>query len=504
MSTRNSLSVGLELELPVARGDDGRAGDARAALAALHALRFAHSPEAPTLRTSDGSLLGVGSAWGMSSFDNGYNNLETSFAPVFGETGSLNRLARQVFAEQSELEQALAAHNLYALNLAEHPSTVLTAEHYQRLRAPRPIYDYWIQHRGWDHAAGMDAKAQNGPTTGVAATQAIASLNLLLLAAPAFIALFANSPFEAGHDTGRRENRLQLWRRMFARARYPADRRLCELPARPFTGLADYLRWVFAPDTVMHAIAADASYKTFEDLVVLDTPLSLLAFLHGPAQTGRGLHGRQSSLITPSMAHLEQLQFAHFLDARIRFAFDTLPDREEFLGSLDGAGATEALFARHCRHVYLEGRVAGNNLADAGLLADAGETVAASCVMAPSALQTGLLNAPGAWETLHAALSWAQLDGLRDACIRDGLAAEYAGVRSRDIAALVLELASTGLAADEQWMLAYPRHVLASGENGADRALRLVARHHGPLEDALQVLLQSRRMVVVPPPACDC
>ncbi|WP_051305088.1 glutamate-cysteine ligase family protein [Chitinilyticum litopenaei] len=504
MSTLTSLSVGLELELPVARSADGSTGDARPALATLLAERRARAPATAALRTTDGSLLGVASPWGLSSFDNGYNNLETSFAPVFGRTGSLNRLARQVAAEQAELESALAAHDLYALNLAEHPCTASTPQRYASLRAPRPIYDYWIGARGWDHAAGIDAKAQNGPTTGVAVADAVAGLNLLLLAAPAFIALFANSPFEAGQYSGHRENRLQLWRRMFARAHHAADRRLCELPARPFAGLADYLRWVFAPDTVMHAIATDASYKTFDELYVLDEPQSLLSFLAGPAQQAHGIRLRQGCRITPSLAHLEQLQFAHFLDARIRFAFASLPGCTEFLATLDQDGATEALFARHCRHVYLEGRVAGNTLADANLLAEAGAGVAASCVMAPSAVQTGLLNAPGAWEKLHAALPWAQLGGLREACIRDGLAAESGGITGRDIAALVVELASSGLAADEQWLLAYPRHVLASGANAADRALQLVASHPGTQDEALAALLKARRMVVVPPPLlCD-
>src|SRR5690554_752759 len=111
-------SIGLELEIPVVCNRYGHSADARPALARLLALRGAQTD---TLRTSSGDLMGVYSPHGLSSFDNGYNNLETSFSPRYGEAAGLHRLAHNIERELRELNAALRATGLAAINLAEHP-----------------------------------------------------------------------------------------------------------------------------------------------------------------------------------------------------------------------------------------------------------------------------------------------------------------------------------------------------------------------------------------------
>ena len=376
----------------------------------------------------------------------------------------------------------------------------MDADFYARMQVPKRIYTHWIHSRGWDHAVGIDAKAQNGPTTGVSAEGAVDALNLSLLAAPALIALYANSPFESGQATGYKENRLRIWQRMFAAARYPGDRRLCELPARPFIGLADYFKWMFGPDTVIHALNCPrGDYKSFDDMYELEGHPSLLTFLATGPRNGRCIRSGEIRRFVPSLMDFERMQFAHFLDARIRFGFCAEAPVAELLSALDRKGALEDLFSRLCSHVYIESRSAGTNLADAWTLQETSPEVARSVVMGPSALCKGLLGAAGAWTALSARLPWPHLAGVRDAAIRDGLNGSFAGIQVRDVCEQVLELATTGLPASEQWMLAHPRHVLASGQNGADRSLRSVAYSHGAMSQRLNALITQRHFCPHPP-----
>src|SRR5690606_31593916 len=112
----------------------------------------------------------------------------------------------------------------------------------------------WVRCRGWRHRVGIDAKAQNGPTTSVSVHDAARALNVMLGLAPAFISLFANSPLESGRLTGHKENRLTIWDRMFGAGSFAADRVLCRMPDVPFDDLGAYFRWAYGDGTAMHTI----------------------------------------------------------------------------------------------------------------------------------------------------------------------------------------------------------------------------------------------------------
>lgn len=493
-------SAGLELELPVVSRRNGCSVDARPGLAALLLRCHEDGIAAEPNLGPDGDLVGVLGDWGLTAFDNGYNNIEIAFAPV-ADAGNetLNRLAQQVRVQLQRLDQALGDCDSTLVNLAEHPDVALNPAFYRQMCVPKCIYSHWVSSRGWDHAVGIDAKAQNGPTTGVAVGHAVEALNLSLLAAPALIALYANSPFESGRATGLKENRLQMWQRMFAPARHSADRRLSVLPPRPFIDLADYFTWMFGADTVMHALSQPGgNYKSFGHVLEIEGDPSLLEFLAGGTRLGRCTRSGENQPVTPSLAHFEQLQFAHFLDARIRFGFARSAPLDSLLAALNTPGGGEALFSTLCSHVYIESRCAGTNLPDALTLDHANEEVAASIIMGPSAIQKGLLGAQRAWQTLSAALPWRDLAGLRDAAIRSGMDGRHGGTGVRDFCAQVLSLAYDGLPESERWMLAHPIHVLDTGMSGADHALRRVANAQGDMSARLRGLTLSRRFVASP------
>ncbi|MHB8765110.1 MAG: glutamate-cysteine ligase family protein [Deferrisomatales bacterium] len=474
-------TVGLEMEMAVARRGTGEPGRARAYFAALCEAKRAGG-EPAVLDQMAGRPFAVRTPKVVSGIDNGFNNLESALGPYGPQEGGLSALWAELTREKERVLASLLADGATVLNLSQHPLTEITDEFYLATRAPKPIYEYWTRHRGWRHSVGIDAKAQNGPTTGVDAHEAVDALNVVLGTGPAFVALYANSPFENGRVTENRENRLTIWPRMFQTSRFSCDRRLQGMPSRPFRDLRHYFQWMFGPGTAMQFVLNDRrNYKRSERMIVVDGDPSLLDYLRGRSWSARDFFSGEALRLTPASAHLAQNQFASFADARIRYAFDgaELPV-EELLAALDGVGdEVERLFAARTRYLYIEGRIPGANFADAELLDLADGDVARSVEVSASALQKGLLCNLEAAKALVARYPWEGLASLRGEAVRHGLGARCGDLDAVAFCREVLAAAEGGLAAEERWMLAYPRHVLATGQNGADRALASYGRRHG-------------------------
>lgn len=498
-------TLGVEMEMAVARCDDGASHAVGPFFDTLCRLKTARGLPAEISHV-DGRSMAVDTPLVHSSVDNAFNNLESAIGPIpAGDgadgTSALHRLDALMRWELSTVLEALAAEGAFVVNASQHPDVRIDNVYYHGIRAPKPIYDYWVRHRGWDHSVGVDAKAQNGPTTGVQPGDAVKALNVVLAAAPAFIALTANSPLEAGRPTGLKETRLTIWPRMFANARFPADLSLQALPDRPFDSLRDYFTWMFGRDTRMQAVPVEMGqrdYKGQRTIAVPEGEPSLLEFLAAPRWSARRLDTGESTSLTPALGHLEYLQFCHFLDARIRFGLRPGIELAQFHEAWQRDGGLEELFSDWAAYTYIEGRAPGANFADAELWDTAGDVVAASITIAPSALQKGLLaNLDAAWRELGR-LDWTAVAALRQAAIRDGLDGRVDDLSLRTLCARVVELASDGLATDEQWMLAYPFYVLESGLGGADRTLARFERLGG---DALGRLTIGKRALCPPAPS---
>jgi gamma-glutamylcysteine synthetase len=492
--------LGLELEMPVA-DRQGRSHSVGPFFSALRDIKQRRGTEA-VLKSQAGREIGVIAPLMYSSIDNAFNNLETAIGPVGGGPGGLDRLNVLVNQELADVSDALAAEGATILNFSEHPNVAIDPLYYTFVRAPKPIYDYWVLKRGWNHSVGVDAKAQNGPTTAVDFANAVSALNVSLALAPAFIALFANSPFEAGRLTGLKENRLTIWPRMFATSFFNGDRKLHVMPERAFRDLRDYFDWMFGDGTAMQTIPlmASSEYKTCATAVQAEGDPNLLAFLRASSWPGRCLITGQHVTIEPSLRHLEYLQFSQFIDARIRFGFDVAPSLEAFHDAWQQPGGLEALFAAHCSHCYIEGRAAGANFPDAALFDEYGDDIAASCVISASAMQAGLLRNLAKAEEFINQWDWKLFRDLRGAAIRSALGAEVNGLKLVDFCRWVLNLAEEGLAPEERWMLAYPRHVCDTQMTGADRAIALWdnPRIHtmGQLAQRRSIELPQRQLVL--------
>jgi gamma-glutamylcysteine synthetase len=486
--------LGLEMEMAVVRRASGESHAVSAYAESMARIKQAQGCAVAQAELG-GRACGVSGIWGDSGLDNGYNLLETAFAPVAGGEGGLARLAAAVRQELQDVQQALEPEDATILNVSEHPAASLAPERYEQVRVPRPIYTELTQHRGWLHRAGIDAKAQNGPCTAVPVHHAARALNVILALAPASAALFANSPLQEGRLTGFKENRLMLWQRMFRHARFPGDFMLQQLPKRPFEDLGDYFRWMFGAGTASRSLplAGHQEYKSATS-IYLDGDPPLGQFLDAPAWPGRRADTGEPVQLRPESAHFEYSQFAHFLDARWRYRLERQPPLAELRDRWRQPGGIEALYAELGVDGYIEGRVPGAVFPDAQLCAEAGDAVAQAAPLAASALQLGLMRNLGQSEALVREWGWLPLRRLRSRAIRDALGDDAVHALARD----VLAVAAGGLEpADRHW-LGYAEFVLETRRTGADRLLRLWSATPGRTPAKLAAVYEARALRLPP------
>lgn len=520
-------TLGIEIEMPVAAKRTGASRKVETYFDNLATIKQRQGLEAE-VDFIDDQPVAVRTEQCVSGLDNAYNNLESAIGPFGGEDGleSLHSALHRELADVGEALEQEPNGGAVAVNFSEHPCVSINKEYYEWIRLPKPIYDYWIGFRGWEHMAGVDAKAHNGPTTGVSPHEAVLCLNVLLAASPCFIALYANSPFENARPTGYRENRLTIWPRMFATSRFTCDRKLHRMPPRPFWGWGDYFNWMFGPGTCMQFVAplnnsGKVDYKTPKDLVIPENSPSLLEYLRAPSWPGRSMFGGGMVTLHPRLRQLEFLQYSQFLDARLRFALAEEAPLEEFLSKLEncrgrclaacsknrndgwnhGCPSQEEVdfseyFASRLKYAYIEGRAPGANLPDRELMGLDDAEVPASVATSASALQMGLLNQFEQAREVFSRHPWHCFLGLREEAVRHGMAAVFEGLRIDALCHELLELASDGLRPEDRWLLAYPRHVLRTGQSGADRALATYERMNGDSKERLLRLVRERAMVL--------
>lgn len=444
-----------------------------------------------------GRLIGIATPRSIETLDNGFNNGESAVGPVLESDGGLHALAMMLEAEVRDSLEVLRESGAGILNMGNHPLTPITQEFYRRTVVPKPAYGYIVRERGWHHESGIDAKAQNSPSTGVPAECAVRAMNVVMGFGAAFVALYANSPFEEGKVSGFKESRLTMWPKMFRAAHLGRDQHLHEMPEKPFRNLREYLQWMFGSGTAMFFVPAEAGAagaKSAQKLALIEGNPSLLEFLRKKTWSAKVYGTGDRVSVTPSMSHVDMQQFTQFTGARVRFALRGDFTVEEFLAAMSGTDdEVEMLFAQKAKYTYIEGRDPGANFPDAETRSlPNGDALARSVLISPSAIQAGLIRNLEKAESLLAKYGWANLCALRDASIRDGLQAKYWGIAVRDVCESVLNVAADGLASEEQWMLAYPAHVLSSGKNAADRALEMFNAQSGTPEERIQKILVRR------------
>lgn len=489
-------SLGVELEMPTAHTADGTTYPVDKYFKNLQELWKKREVSTDLLKAG-GQVYGLTSPVGLHSLDNAYNNLESSLGPVDSGPDSLNTLYELVSLELQDIDQTLAREQAMVINFSEHPLVRVDEEFYYRVRAPRSIYDYQIKYRGWNHMSGFDAKAHNSPSTGMSLDQSIAGLNCLLALAPAFIALYANSPFEAGRITGFKENRLNIWNWQMNSSRMTGDHKLHCPPPEPFRNLAHYLTWMFGPGTQMWFANCQGRGKDPGDMYLIPDNPCLLDFLRGGEQLAYPAGGGAPESVYPGMNNLAYHQFTQYTDCRLRYGLkDQGPDIKHFLHILDNhPDSLEEFLAPCLSYCYLEGRAAGANFADRELMNLDTSEIPASVAISPSAVQAGLLRNLDKTRKLVAEYTWNDLVGLRMEAARLGLDAQYGGIRVKKLCARVLETAGQGLDPEQAWMLDYPWWVLRTGKTGADRALKRFNQLAGSVEQRMARLILERRMI---------
>lgn len=459
--------LGLEMEMVVADARTGLSASVNSYFTALAQLKSDRNVASEPIFLR-GRCIGLRTEDAECGLDNGFNLLETALAPVSGDLGGLDRLAELAHQEVFDTLRGLSQDGLTVLNSAQHPACSRDQRFYEQVRVPRPIYHELVHHRGWAHHEGIDAKAQNGANTAVPVNQIAQALNVVIGLTAATIAIFANSPLEAGQVTGLKETRMTLWSRMFKSARFGGDFELQRFPSHPFRDLADYFHLLFGAGTASRSLPLGngGDYKAAAT-AVLDGDPCLSDFLLSAGWSARRLDDGSMLTLQPCASHFVHSQIAVFFDARFRYQLQQMPSLERLLAAWRQDGGLESLFDTCGIDGYIEGRAAGANFADKRLVAEAGTTVAHSVLMGPSALQLGLLNNMPEALLLIKDWGWAKLGSMRDAAIRQGLD----DTRVRALCMDVLSVAHRGLSAHDQKWLNYVDYVVASGRSGADRLL---------------------------------
>lgn len=479
----NIKSCGIEIELPVVCAETGNSTGAYGFIEDI--FRQWNNAELHPFSCKHGFI--------SAGYDNAYNNVEFSIGAVKQSEGGLVRLNQDVAAAMSAAEKVLADRGLAVINMSEHPFFSCTDEEYKKLRIPRPIYDYWNNHRKWKHISGIDAKAQISPCTGISPKDALSALNIVMGFSPVFIALYGNSPFENGRKSGFCANRLNMWEKMFAETVFSGDNFTRLFPSQPFGSFYDYFNWMLGDGTAMHAVRTKpCHFKEKNDLFIVDGSPALLDFIRGDRWEAKELYSGRGETIAPQTFHFEYHQFAQFSDARIRFGLCPDTELKKLIFALEsGADYFDGFFTEHSDYTYIEGRVPCTNLPDKELIADAGSETAKTVIISSSALQKGLLlNSEEALGLINET-GWDRIKSLRNRAVSDGMKDD----EIKNLCREAIYIAGKGLDIDERRMLAYPAKVLSRGENGAQRTLRLFDGMDGSDDERLRAILKDKIFV---------
>lgn len=498
-------TYGLELEKAFTsiEGDPYLVGDRY--FEYIQKCNHAASKEA-TLKTIDGRVVGVATKRGDESLDSSFAHGESSTGPVTEEEGGLRHLHRIVTMQYTHVLDALTQDGAGVLDMSNHPLTPINPETYKKHVVPKPVYGYLRGVRGWNHAAGINAKSQNSPSVGIEAPNAVEALNATIGFGAAFVAMYANSPFEEGKLTGLKESRLAIWNNMFKDATFAGDARLHQMPPEPFGNMRDYFNWMFGPDTAMYFVVVDKdglppkNEKGDVSILHVDQNPTLLEFLKQDQWNATDFHSRRKATVAPHMGHFAMHQFTQFAGARIRYG---LKDADGFeIGRFTDAMAksgneVDELFAEEGAYFYIEGRDPGTNFPGQQLQEEVGGRVSASVIMSASALHTGLIRNSAMANRVLESYGWDTLRGLRDEAIKHGLDATYNGENVKELCDDLLSLAAAGLTREEEWMLEYPDYVMSSDQNGADRAIARYNELEGDPRDKIKKIVCERVITLV-------
>jgi hypothetical protein len=442
---------------------------------------------------------------GEQGIDHGFNILETASIVH----SSLENLNNALWNDLQTTQAALEKENATVINFSNHPLARNDLTTYKNFVAPKGLYPV-LWSRGWNFTTSITANAQNSPATGISVDHAADAVSVIIGAGAAMIALFGNSPFINGEVSLYKESRVAMWDTMMKFSKFAGDRIVSRFPKNRFHTLAQYFSWMFGEQTAMHFVLDSATGNDYKGLGdrVLFTPLypSVLEFLEKPewdmyyfADLQKDFPFKRVTKVKPNISHLEVLQWGHFAGARVRFGLKNQQDfpLKKFLSAIkqEKKKGIENIFEQFSQFMYIEGRDPGANFPDEELW-NAGEDIAQSVLIAPSALQKGLLFNLEKTVSYIDSFDWHVLEKLRNAAITDGLHGKVGNISVKTFTENILLLAKAGLEKREQKYLAYPLWVLEQEKNGADRAIAYIKTHKGIPKEAISSLIQKRAVLL--------
>ncbi len=439
-------------------------------------------------------------------FDCVYSNLELAIGPY----ASLQELQNTTIQTYNEVLESVEKHDAYVLNFSEAPNQNTNIEQYQDFVLEKSFYTYLTKIRGHSHYIGTDAKAQISPCTGIAPQKAISALNLILKLSPVFIALYANSPYEEGYDTGNAENRLTIWAREFATSVFSQDMLTTYAPEGFFQSYYHYISWLYNRNIPCYALAKTKKglYKSSNDLVVIKDNPDLITYLRQKNWQGYSVKNKQTYTITPHAKDIESQQSTQFLDARLRFSFGENPPKvKKFIKMFDktlkkDVNYFDDFFMDCLDYTYIENRAPGSQCPDNDLREENPtdlHNIQKSVHSAISVLQAGVLRACDEIEDYLKEINYVcYYKQLRELAIVKGLNGELENYSLHTISKDIISIIEKYLNIQEKKMLAYIYYLLDRKQCGADKARELAKKHKTHAGIDWQNLCWQRKATVAP------
>lgn len=428
----------------------------------------------------------------------GYDCVASIIELAIGPYENLADLHKATSTTYNELMDIVAKDNASVLNFAELPNQPVSKDAYNKQALDKTFYYYMRDVRGFSHYVGVDGKTQLSPSTGIEIKKAMNALNLITKLSPLFIALYANSPFEEGKDTGVAENRLSLWEREFATSIFPQDKELYCNPKTLFTSWKHYFEWMYGRNIPFFALCADKEqgFKVNHELCYLTDAPDMMTFLRKDNWKAKDVCTHKELRIKPHIKDFIDQQFLLFSDARARYNFDCEKTSiKEFLYAFDkGPDFFEDYVAELFTYAYIENRVSGSCSPDRQLkemLQSEEDNILKSVHISISALQAGILrNAEAIEKYLESIAYFESYDMYKDEAIKFALQGHVKGINIVSTFLEIVKQARQACNATEEKYFSYIEYSLEEKVCGADRARNLIKQHtHESGIDWKEVLL---------------
>lgn len=383
------------------------------------------------------------------SSDAAAGNLEMAFSPA----QNLDEAERILYLVHQDVFQVLKNQEVALISIGMQPGKI---DHVDKYRAQDTLYKA-------AHKCGISTYFNNGLNTAISAHQAGVSIKLneaiiitneLIKVTGLIVALCANSSIHNWKILPWQEWRILVWDFRLISDKAGSEK-LCGFPDRPFTSIADYLKYYWSTSTTMLPPIREQGW------IVPDEPINFLQYFVADQIAAHDLVGNTVTL-KPVAKDLNLAMILMWPFAKPHLVAD--PEKmsiQDFFTAYQ-QDALEKYLEDKLVNCYIENRIPA--------AAPVGEE------MAIPALTLGLVNNISGLQELTRCFTWDQWRELVYMTATNGLEVELESVEIIDLAQDLIHVAAVGLKnrrLGEEKYLSALQHRIDKRENPAQRTNRI-------------------------------